>query len=175
MGHHALVTDWPYPVADQVPSPQRVAAWARLGLLPTEKVPLWAAHWIVAGHDGEHLVYLAGLHGDDPHDVHDALPDALGDCGVEIPGSDVAAATVAFIDLSRMHLAGQAGPLWVAQKVDEVVERSEYAASVMDLPLGRLYCIADEWGEGWGRSVEQLTALVSQASEEQLHNGTVAS
>ncbi len=45
----------------------------------------------------------------------------------------------------------------------------------MELPLGRLYCIADEWGEGWGRSVEQLTALVFQACEEQLHNGTVAS
>jgi hypothetical protein len=43
-----------------------VAAWARLGLIPPEKVPLWAAHWLVAGYDGEHLVHLAGLHGDDP-------------------------------------------------------------------------------------------------------------
>jgi hypothetical protein len=172
--HHALVTDWPYLVADGVPAPQLVAAWERLALVPTEKVPLWAAHWLVAGYDGEYLVHLAGLHGDDPHDVHDALPDALRDCGVEIPGSDVAAATVTFIDLARMHLNGQAGPLWVAQKVDEVLSRSGYLASVMDLPLGSLYCIADEWGEGWGRPVEQLAALVREACEEQLRNGTVA-
>lgn len=38
---------------------------------------MWAAHWLVAGYDGEHLVSLAGLHGDDPHDVRDALPGAL--------------------------------------------------------------------------------------------------
>jgi hypothetical protein len=43
-----------------------VAVWARLGLIPPEQVPLWAAHWLVAGYDGEHLVHLAGLHGDDP-------------------------------------------------------------------------------------------------------------
>ena len=68
-----------------MPSPQIVAAWTQLGLLPTEKVPLWAAHWLVAGYDGECLVSLAGLHGDDPHDVRDVLPGALLDCGVTIP------------------------------------------------------------------------------------------
>ena len=72
---------------DRVPAPQAVAAWARLGLVPDEQVPLWAAHWLVAGYDGEHLVYLAGLHGDDPYDVRDALPDALRDCGIELPVS----------------------------------------------------------------------------------------
>jgi hypothetical protein len=54
-------------------------------VLPTEKVPLWAAYWIAAGYDGEALIYLAGLHGDDPCEVHDALPDALRYCGVEMP------------------------------------------------------------------------------------------
>jgi hypothetical protein len=73
--------------ADRVPGPQAVAAWARLGLVPNEEVPLWAAHWLVAGYDGEHLVHLAGLHGDDPCDVRDALPDALRDCGIELPAS----------------------------------------------------------------------------------------
>ena len=80
---------------DDVPSPALVAAWEKLGILRPERVPLWAAHWIVAGHDGERLICLAGLHGDDPHDVHDALPGALQDCGVPWPESDVAAATVA--------------------------------------------------------------------------------
>jgi hypothetical protein len=129
---------------------------------------------MVAGYDGERLVYLAGLHGDNPHYVRDALPEALRDCGVEIPGSDVAAATVTFTDIARMHLDGQAGPLWVAQQVDEVLNRSGYSANVIELPLGSLYCIAEEWGEGWGRTVEQLTALVRQACTEQLRHGTVA-
>jgi hypothetical protein len=43
----------------------------RRGVLPTEKVPLRAAYWIAAGHDGEALIYLAGLHGDDPREDHD--------------------------------------------------------------------------------------------------------
>ena len=59
------MTDWPYPLAE-VPSPQIVATWTQLGLVRTEMIPLWAAHWLVAGYDGDHLVYLAGLHGDDP-------------------------------------------------------------------------------------------------------------
>jgi hypothetical protein len=50
-----------------------VAAWLILGTVPTERVPLWAAHWIVAGHDGPALAELAGLHGDDPHEVRDLL------------------------------------------------------------------------------------------------------
>src|SRR5277367_1711761 len=80
--HYCIVTDWPFPDSGGVPSPQIVAAWTQLGLLPTEKVPLSAAHWLVAGYDGECLVSLAGLHGDDPHDVRDGLPGALLDCGV---------------------------------------------------------------------------------------------
>jgi hypothetical protein len=157
-----------------VPAPQIVAAWTRLWIVPPEKVPLWAAHWLVAGYDGEHLAYLAGLHGDDPIEVREAIPDALRDCGVEIPESDVAAASVAFINLARMHLDGLAGPLWVAQKVDEILGGGGYSDSVSALPLGRLYCIADEWGEGWGRPVEQLTVLVREACEEQVRTGTVA-
>jgi hypothetical protein len=129
---------------------------------------------LVAGYDGEHLVHLAGLHGDDPHDVRDALPDALCDCGAPIPESDVAAATVTFMNLARMHLGGMAGPLWVCQKVDEVFNASGYSEDVLGLPLGGLYCIADEWGEGWGRPVGQLTALVRESCEEQLRNGSVA-
>ena len=45
---------------------------------------------------------LAGLHGDDPHDVHDLLPVALEDCGVHLPGSDTAAANVAFDQVARL-------------------------------------------------------------------------
>lgn len=150
-----------------------VAVWTRLDLLRTEKVPLWAAHWLVAGYDGEHLAALAGLHGDDPHDVRDELPGALLDCGVAIPDSNVAAASVAFGHLARMHVDGLAGPEWVGQKVEEVLIRSGYAREIRDLPLGHLYYIADEWRAGWGRTIQELAAVVREACEEQLRNGSL--
>ena len=94
------------PAPPEVPSPAQVASWERQGVLPTEKVPLWAAYWIAAGHDGEALIYLAGLHGDDPAEVHDALPEALRDCGVELPDPGAGAAAVAFTDLARREVSG---------------------------------------------------------------------
>ena len=66
-------------------APRLVAAWLELDTLPTERVPLWAAHWLTAGHDGEALAELAGLHGDDPYEVRDLLPSALAECGVMTP------------------------------------------------------------------------------------------
>lgn len=167
------MTNWPSRVSDGVPSPGIVASWARLGLLPTGKVPLWAAYWLVAGYDGEHLAHLAGRHGDDPHDVRDALPDALLDCGVEMPDSDLAAATVVFTQLARMHVEGQVGPQWVGQETEEVLIRSGYPEGIIALPLGRLCFIADEWDAGWGRTSEELARIVRDACEEQLRKGTM--
>jgi hypothetical protein len=155
----------------EVPSPLLVAAWERLGLLPTERVPLWAAYWIAGGLDGPALVYLAGLHGDDPRDVHDALPDGLADCGVKMLDSDVAAATVAFIHVARLHVAALTGPQWVLSQVGQIVAGSGYSLSVIDLPLGGLFDVDDESGAGWGRSDEELAQLVLGACEEQLRNG----
>lgn len=73
-GHDAWLNDPSAPAPPEVPSPLQVASWERLGVLPTEKVPLWAAYWIAGGRDGEALIYLAGLPGDDPREVYDALP-----------------------------------------------------------------------------------------------------
>lgn len=167
MRHHFPVTRWPAS-ADEIPSPGLVAALAKLGIAPTERIPLWAAHWLVAGYDGEHVVHLAGLHGDDPHEVRDSLPAALEECGVILPDSDVAAATVAFTRFARMHVDGLAGALWIAQKVDEVLCRSDFADGIVTLPLGQLFGITDEWGAGWGHTDEQLAEVVRNACEEQL-------
>ncbi len=65
-----------------------------------------------------------------------------------MPESDLAAATVVFTRLARMHIEGIAGAQRVGQKTDEVIIRSGYPEGIMALPLGRLYCIADEWGAG---------------------------
>ena len=155
--------------AAEVPSPELVAAWEQLGLVPAEKVPLWAAYWIAAGFDGESLVLLAGLHGDDPHDVHDLLPAALEDCGIHLPDSDTAAAGVAFDHVARLFRDGLAAPYWVLQRVNEISARSGYQRSVLALPLGSLYSLDDEWGAGWGRTTEELTAVIRDACNDQLH------
>jgi hypothetical protein len=162
------MSDWPFSVEQGVPSPALVSAWAWLNMLPAKKIPLWAAYWIAEGHDGERLVHLAGLHGDDPCDVRDTLPGALEDCGVILPDSDVAAAAVVFGELARLHLCGLATPLWVVQRAEQVLYQSGYSDSVLALPLGQLYGIADEWGAGWGRTNDQLAAIIREACEEQL-------
>ena len=113
--------NWLYPDGDEVPSPEAVAAWIHLGQLRPERVPLRAAHWLVGGYDGEHLVHLAGLHGDDPREVRDALPSALRDCGVQMPESDVAAAEIVFTQLARMHLEGEAEAIRVLRTVGAVL------------------------------------------------------
>ena len=160
------------PVAE-VPPPSLVASWEWLGLLPTALVPLWAAHWLVVGYDGEALVYLAGLHGDDPRDVHDALPEALRDCGVKMPDSDVLAAKVVFTHDARLYLDGRVGAEWLLDRVDRIAARSGYLTSVLDLPLGGLFGVDDEWGAGWGRSKEELLQVVREACEEQISTGPV--
>jgi hypothetical protein len=171
--HDAVMHDWPA-APDEIPSPQLVAAWLTLGKLPTERIPLWAAHWIAAGYDGHALAELAGLHGDDPHEVRDLLGPALSDCGVSSPdGPDPseerehAAAMVAFTAIARLQASGRAGERWVVDKVIEITE-PYFNPSITSLPLERLFVLDDEWEAGWGRTDEQLRAVVRQACAEQL-------
>jgi hypothetical protein len=129
---------------------------------------------MVAGYEGDALVSLAGLHGDNRYDVLDALPGALADCGVEMSLSDRAAAAVAFTDLACQYLEGRTEPLTVVEQVTKILSETGYQESVLDLPLVTVWTLDDEWGQGWGRSVEQLTAVVRSACEEQLSNGAAA-
>jgi hypothetical protein len=161
--------DWPAAADGTVPSPRLVAAWARLDMVPAERVPLWAAHWLARGDDGDSLRMLAGMSTtDDPRDIRDVLPGALADCGIAIPDSGGAAAEVAFTHLARMHASGQASERWVLDKVCEIIARSGYADTVLSLPLSRIFGLEDEWGSGWGRSEQQLKAEIAGACAEQL-------
>jgi hypothetical protein len=161
--------DWPAITPGEVPSPPLVAAWARLDMVPAEHLPLWAAHWLAGGHDGDALRTLAGMSAtDDPRDIRDILPGALADCGITIPGSDSAAARVAFTHLARMHAGGQASERWILGKVCEIALRSDYADSVLSHPLGAIAGLDDEWGTGWGRTEEELKAEISKACAAQL-------
>jgi hypothetical protein len=142
-------------------------------MLPTERVPLWAAFWLAAGYDGPALVELAGLHGDDAHEVRDLLPAALTDCGVTVPATDAAAATAAFVHLARLHIDGRVEAQWVVQQVADILARSGYSDGVTSLPLGRLYDLDDEWGAGWGRSTAQLSGVTREVCLEQLRAAAV--
>jgi hypothetical protein len=168
------VHDWPSETKTDIPSPQLVAAWLTLDTLPTERVPLWAAYWIAAGQDGQKLAELAGLHGDDPHEVRDLLPAALIECGG--PSADLdrndrsrrrAAAMIAFTATAKLCLDGLASERWVVSKVVEIVE-PDFDPSIAELPLGWLFSLEDEWNAGWGRTEEQLRAEVQRACRDQL-------
>lgn len=78
-----------------------------------------------------------------------------------------AAAMVAFTAIARLQVSGRASERWVIGKVAEIVE-PDFRDSIISLPLGRLYVLDDEWGVGWGRSDEQLRAVVRQACIAQL-------
>src|SRR5215472_4063652 len=156
-GQDAAMHDWPAVASGEIPSPQLVAAWVRLDMVPAERLPLWAAHWLAAGKDGDALRTLAGLSAtDDPRDIRELLPGALAGCGVTIPDSDAAAAQVAFTKLARMHADGLAAERWVLDKVCEIVARSGHADRVISLPLGQIFVLDDEWGAGWGRTEPEL-------------------
>lgn len=101
-----------------------MAAWLAFGTLPTELVPGWAAHWLADGLHGEPLATLAGLHGDDPRDVRDVLPDALAEAGAPVPALDWASVEVAYDFIARRCLDGSASEHWVAQKVEELFVNS---------------------------------------------------
>jgi hypothetical protein len=166
-----MMHDWP---ADpgEIPSPQLVAAWLILDTLPTERIPPWAAHWIAAGYDGQALAELAGLHGDDPHEVRDLLPDALAECGVSTPADPAeehehAAAMVAFTAIARLQASGHARERWIVDKVIQIAE-PYFDPTIISLPLGRLYALDDEWGAGWRRTDDQLKTIVRQACAQQL-------
>lgn len=160
--------DWPAANSDEVPTPELVAAWVALSTVPSERIPLWAAHWLVRGYDEEALRALAGLSGSNPHDVHDLLPAALADCSAAIPGSDAAAAQVAFTKLARMHADRRATERWILDKVCEIVSRSGYANSVIALPLGGIFGLEDEWDAGWGRPEAELVHEIQDACRAQL-------
>jgi hypothetical protein len=170
--HDAPMHDWPAVAPGEIPSPQLVAAWAKLHLAPAERIPLWAAHWLAGGFDGDALRTLAGLSAnDDPRDIHDILPEALADCGITIPDSDSAAAQAAFTKLARMHADGQAGERWILDKVCQIVSRSGYSTRVISLPLGQIFGLSDEWDAGWGRPELQLRAEIRSACAAQLAAG----
>lgn len=127
--------------------------------------------------DGQGLRELAGLHGDDPHDVRDVLPRALSDAGVSLPEPVSDAEQLAFREgsieviyrwIAETFIAGRAGPRWVVDKVCEVVVNNSYDDVSMAGPMGVLWQIDDEWDMGWGRGNDELVREISSACMAQI-------
>jgi hypothetical protein len=99
---------------------------------------------------------------------HPVLPCALRDCGVRLPESDVTAAGIVLTQLARKHLEGIAGEDRVIRTVGAVLAWCGYPESIMDLPLGHLLPIEDEWDENRCQTREELAEVVRDACKEQL-------
>lgn len=140
----------------------------RLDILAAESVPLWAAHWLVQGNDGDALVELAGLSGEDTRTVRDLLPAALAEAGVPDLTSTQAEAKVAFDHIASLHLDGLASWGWVIDVVRETISQSGYAFELFDEPLSAVYGLDEELEGHWGRSEAEAGKAVHAACEEQL-------
>jgi hypothetical protein len=152
----------------ETPTPRSVEAWVVLGVLPAERVPMWAAEWIVQGYGGEALVELAGLSGRDSREVRDLLPAAVAELGVEAGASLEAACKVEYDRIAGLYLAGRASWGWVLGAVVGVVSANDYAGEVLNQPLGELWAVEDELGAPWGRVDVQLAEVVRAACVAQL-------
>lgn len=171
-GENVCMHDWPTNTP-KVPSPMLVAAWLVLDTLPIERVPIWAAHWIADGRDGESLRRLAGLSSNDSREVRDLLDAALRECGVDDRdispevSTKKAAAMEAFTAVAQLQASGRASERWVVSKVYEIVE-PDFDPELVGLPLGRLFDLDDEWSAGRGRPDDELRSEVRGACRDQL-------
>lgn len=153
-------------MVDKPPSPSAVAEMLAFGRLPVEQVPLWAALWLVDGHDGDDLRTLAGLSGQDAHEVRAVLPGALAECGTAVlPNAN--GALLAWVARKQVQLGW--GEEWVLDKVFEVLVDVDDLDPVWAMPLARLYKLSFYWDQG-GMSREQIRVEVRKACAEQLES-----
>lgn len=66
-----------------------------------------------------------------PHAVRDLLRAALAEVGVELPPTQVAAATGAFRDLAKMLLAHRTDALWVVKCVEQIIVQAHYGDELL--------------------------------------------
>ncbi|WP_370935958.1 hypothetical protein [Amycolatopsis sp. cg13] len=151
----------------EIPTPSVAAAWIALDLSPTNDLPLWAAHWLAEGEDGEHLRRLAGLSRTEPREINDVQRAALADCHTPIP-TPVDAAQAAFTHLARMLLNGRLTERALLNDLHTIIVRTNYADSVVKLPLAQAWMLDEEWDQDWGRTEEQIKEAIHSACNAQL-------
>ena len=112
--------------------------------------------------------------GSDPREVGDALTATLRDCGVELPESDEAVATIVYTQLARIFLDEALDAQTVSNTASAVLLWTGYPDGIRAMPLGRLLYIDAEWGHQPGRAHKKLAEVVREPCEEQLRIGPVA-
>ncbi|WP_051166422.1 hypothetical protein [Amycolatopsis orientalis] len=151
----------------EIPTRAVAAAWIALDLSPTEDLPLWAAHWLAQGEDGEHLRHLAGLSRIEPREIHDVAEAALADCHTPIPTAADAAKN-ALDHLARMLLNGHLTERALLTALHTVIAHTDYADSVFKLPLAQIWLLDEEWDQRWGRPESEIKEAIHAASQRQL-------
>ncbi len=159
------------PAVTRVPEPSVVAAWFVLDRVPLERVPWWAAEWLVQGYDGDRLRELAGEHGDDVYKIKDLLPEVLVETQAQLPNSAVQAGGFALDYVAALCVAGRLDERETAGMVTEIVAAADFAVEMYDYPLGGVFGLDDEWDSGWGRSDGVIRAEVREACAAQLARG----
>ena len=154
--------------SSEAPEPPVVAAWFVLDRVALERVPWWAAEWLVQGYDGPNLRVLAGEHGDDIYKIRDLLPVALAEMQVTPPSSATEAAVVALDHVARQCRDGLISERDTTELVTHIFAAADYPVELYDLPLGGLFGLEDEWDSGWGRGSKVLQSEVQRACAAQL-------
>ncbi|MEU8172473.1 hypothetical protein AB0C14_06335 [Microbispora hainanensis] len=81
--------------------------------------------------------------------MRDVLVDALVDAGTLMPSrSD--AVTIAYTDMARCCLAGEASERWLVSMIEQLVMEEDDPEGMLAAPLGAFYGLDDEWGSGLG-------------------------
>ena len=150
------------------PEPLLVAAWFVLDRVALERVPWWAAEWLVQGCDGPNLRVLAGEHGDDIYKICDLLPVAFEEMKVAPPSSATEAAVAALDHVARQCRDGLVSERETTELVTHIFAAANYPIELYDLPLGGLFGLDDEWDSGWGRRSKVLRSEVQRACAAQL-------
>lgn len=153
--------------ARATPGPDVVAARLVTGDLDEALVPLWAAWWLVDGHDGSAVTTLAGLSGTDPFEVRAALGPALAELEVQVPPFSDAWRLVA-TDQAERCLAGRLDEFELAAWAYRRYVDSGYDDHVLDEPVGGACGLDDEHIGGWGRADDELRAAVRSACRAQV-------
>lgn len=152
----------------KLPSPRLVAAWLKIDALASEWVPLWTAHWLADGLDGEALRMLAGMDGSDSREVRDILPAALNDGETSVPDDLHTAVNTVYGDLAARYLAGEMDTERLIAQVEHLMATTSWDDATFEPPLGSLYGLQDEWEGNWGRPRAELTALTRQTCQQQV-------
>ncbi|NUT93366.1 MAG: hypothetical protein HOY78_15230 [Saccharothrix sp.] len=104
------------------PHPAMAALLWAADAVAVERLPRWAAEWLVDGFDSDALRTLAGLDASDQTEIRELLPDVFAELSVPVPAAETAVVELSLTRVAELVLDDRAGELWAVQKVEELLE-----------------------------------------------------